>query len=88
MLNRQRLTVHRVRQQCIRIPGFGDAETAFETDLFRFAGHVSGVGAAEHQLAGTRGDPGPIEHLDQRYTRPLRGAHRAQTPLLAGDRRG
>ena len=82
MLNWERITVHRVGEQCVGVTRVFEREAPLEEDAFRRPFNASVVGAAENDLAGGGLQPGAVQHFDERHTGPLGGAHRTELPLL------
>src|SRR6266849_5165058 len=80
------LAVHGVRQQRTCSPELPDLHAALEIRLAILAVYLSTVRPAEHHLPRASLHPGQVQHLGERDTGPLRGAHRAQAPWLSGDR--
>jgi hypothetical protein len=87
MLDRERLTVHRVSQQDVRVPGHVEVQASLEARDSVSSRHDSAVRAAEQNFANDWLDSGKVEHLHQPNAGPFGDAHRAQTPLLAVGRR-
>src|SRR5205807_5122130 len=59
VLDGQWLTVHRVGEQHLRVPGVGEAEASLEMDGAAALADRPAVGAAEDDLAPARLDAGP-----------------------------
>ena len=87
MLERERLAVHRVGQDRVRVPRLVQRQAPLEADPAALGVHLAAVGAAEAHLDRARAHAGAIQDLGQRHAAPLRGAHRAELPPLARDRR-
>jgi hypothetical protein len=86
-VDRQRFTVHRIRQKRIRITRVIDWEAALEMDGLRAPVNGTTVCSAEHHVSSAGLNAGPIQDLHERNANPLGRAHGPQVPLLTFDRR-
>ena len=82
MLDRKRLSVHRVGQRRLGVAGLTQAQASFEANRRGSTAYSAAVGAAEQQVPGAEVDAGAVQDRGQWKAGPLGGAHRAQPPLL------